>query len=141
MIVLDLSCAAGHRFEAWFRSAEEFSSQSGQGLVECPACGSMEVRRLPSAVHVAAPARPAEAPAAAMPPPSPAALARALVNLLAAGSEDVGRSFAEEARRIHYHEAPERAIRGQATEEERAALQDEGIEVMVLPQIEPGDLN
>jgi hypothetical protein len=140
MIVLDLSCAAGHRFEAWFRSAGEFSSQAGQGLVACPVCGTIEVRRLPSAVHVAAPVRPATAPAT-MTPPSPAALARALVNLLAACSEDVGRDFAEEARRIHYREAPERTIRGQATEEEREALQDEGIEVVVLPRIEPGDLN
>jgi hypothetical protein len=48
-------------------------------------------------------------------------------------SDDVGDRFAEEARRIHYGEADERAIRGQATPDEARALEEEGIEVMPLP--------
>ena len=50
-----------------------------------------------------------------------------------ANTEDVGERFADEARRIHYGEAAERGIRGQATPDEREALRDEGIEVMPLP--------
>jgi hypothetical protein len=50
-------------------------------------------------------------------------------------SEDVGNSFAEEARRIHYKESPERSIRGQTTLDEAEALRDEGIEVMPMPLI------
>ncbi len=50
-----------------------------------------------------------------------------------AHTEDVGEKFADEARRIHYGEAAERGIRGQATPDEREALRDEGIEVMPLP--------
>ena len=38
---------------------------------------------------------------------------------------DVGPRFAEEARRIHYGEAEERAIRGQATSDEAESLRDE----------------
>jgi hypothetical protein len=37
--------------------------------------------------------------------------------------------FAEEARKIHYLEAPERSIRGEASAEEYEALREEGIEV------------
>jgi len=48
-------------------------------------------------------------------------------------TEDVGGRFATEARRIHYGETPNRGIRGQATAEERAALQDEGIETVTVP--------
>ena len=48
-------------------------------------------------------------------------------------TEDVGDHFPEEARRIHYGESEHRGIRGQATPDERAALADEGIEVMALP--------
>jgi hypothetical protein len=48
-------------------------------------------------------------------------------------TEDVGDGFAEEARRIHYNEAPERSIRGTATAEQTAELADEGIAVMALP--------
>ena len=56
-------------------------------------------------------------------------LARHLVD----NTEDVGTNFAEEARRIHYQEAPERGIRGVADAEERAALEDEGIDVFTFP--------
>ena len=48
-------------------------------------------------------------------------------------TEDVGERFPEEARRIHYGEAAERGIRGEATPEERRALHEEGIEVMAIP--------
>ena len=50
-------------------------------------------------------------------------------------SEDVGGSFAEEARKIHYKESPERSIRGQTTLDEAEALRDEGIEVMAMPML------
>jgi hypothetical protein len=48
--------------------------------------------------------------------------------------ENVGRAFAEEARKIHYEEAP-RGIRGQATPEEAESLRDEGIDFLSLPGI------
>ncbi|MFX8246747.1 DUF1178 family protein, partial [Acinetobacter baumannii] len=55
------------------------------------------------------------------------------VRKLMANTEDVGPRFAEEARRIHYGEAPQRGIRGQATPEEREALSDEGIDTVAIP--------
>ena len=48
-------------------------------------------------------------------------------------TEDVGQQFADEARRMHYGEAPARSIRGQATQREAMEMREEGIEVMVLP--------
>jgi hypothetical protein len=48
-------------------------------------------------------------------------------------TEDVGDRFAEEARRIHYAEAPARGIRGVASREEARELADEGIDVMAVP--------
>lgn len=48
-------------------------------------------------------------------------------------TENVGPRFAEEARRIHAGDADERPIRGTATPEERAALNEDGIDVMALP--------
>ena len=55
------------------------------------------------------------------------------VRHLMANTEDVGERFADEARRIQYGEVPQRGIRGQATPEQREALQDEGIDVVPLP--------
>lgn len=56
-----------------------------------------------------------------------------MVRHVMANSEDVGKQFAEEARKIHYGEAQERNIRGHATREETEALLDEGIDVLALP--------
>jgi hypothetical protein len=49
-----------------------------------------------------------------------------------ANTEDVGSSFASEARKIHYGEADERAIRGQATPDQTMELLEEGIDVMPM---------
>ena len=56
-----------------------------------------------------------------------------VVRHVMANTDDVGERFAEEARRIHYGEAQERGIRGQASPEETEALQEEGISVLPLP--------
>ena len=52
---------------------------------------------------------------------------------LMAQTEDVGTQFASEARKIHYGEAKERGIRGQASRDETLELLDEGINVTPLP--------
>lgn len=137
MKVLDLQCPHGHRFEGWFASAEDFEAQAGKHLVECPICGANEVSRLPSAPRLnlsgASGAQPA---AAANGSPSQqewqARAMRALREVLEK-TENVGDRFAEEARRIHYNEAPARNIRGVTTPEDAKALVEEGIDVMPLP--------
>ena len=111
-------------------------------MVSCPQCESHNVRRVPSAVAIGG-NPPEKAPTASTPsstamlPAGPQAMAlyRQLVGTLINSCEDVGSSFAEEARKIHYAEAPERAIRGHATHEEYEALADEGIAVMRLPDV------
>jgi hypothetical protein len=144
MIIFDLACQNGHCFEGWFRSREDFDSQLAASLVACPQCGSPEIRRVPSAVHLARPG-PGSAPAAEVPIPGRRADAfavfRQLTEMLLANCEDVGARFAEEARKIHYVEAPERSIRGEASAAEYEALREEGIEVFRWPHLKPGDLH
>ena len=55
------------------------------------------------------------------------------VRHLMAHTEDVGPRFATEARRMHYGETQTRAIRGQASPQEREALLEEGIETVAIP--------
>jgi len=55
-------------------------------------------------------------------------------------TDDVGSTFANEARKIHYGEAESRGIRGQSTAEETRALIEEGIEILPLPRL-PEDSN
>jgi len=131
--VFDLCCDAGHLFEGWFASQEEFDAQSQADKIDCPLCGSVLVRRRPSAsrLNLGASAQPA---AAAVPAGSQlqTAFVRAALQAIA-NTEDVGERFAEEARRIHYKEVPERGIRGVATRAEAQALEDEGVRIMALP--------
>lgn len=136
MKVLDLRCANGHRFEGWFASDDDFMSQNGRGLVECPVCADKVVTRMPSAPRLNLSSAREAPPQATAQPAQPADLQAAWMNAVRqvlASTEDVGDRFVEEARRIHYGEAPNRGIRGQASAEDRAALHDEGIEVVAIP--------
>ncbi|MDR5743198.1 DUF1178 family protein [Caballeronia sp. LZ029] len=139
MKVLDLKCSHEHRFEGWFASTEEFESQLSRKLVACPVCSATDVSRMPSAPRLnLSSARGEAAPQAtqAQAAPESAALqARALkfMRELIEKTENVGDRFAEEARRIHYNEAPARNIRGVTTPEDAHALLEEGIDVMPLP--------
>ena len=137
MKIFDLQCAAGHRFEGWFASAEEFATQRDNGLVGCPACGDHEVERIPSAtrfnVGAPAPLPPAGTEQGRQEQPSARELYLRVIEEILTKAEDVGTQFPDEARRIHYEEAPARMIRGQATQEEHDALLEEGIPVARLP--------
>ncbi len=155
MIVFDLLCSVGHRFEGWFGSADDFASQRDRGLLSCPSCGSADVRRIPSAARVNLGAQPPKPPQPADPQQpaktpdmegkDPFAIAQMLysrmLDELFTKTEDVGRKFPEEARKIFYDEAPARPIRGQATQDEHDALVEEGIPVARLPLPRGEDLN
>ena len=64
-----------------------------------------------------------------------------VLSSIIASTEDVGTGFADEARRIHYLESPERPIRGEASFEEFESLRDEGIEVMMLPTLKKEEVH
>lgn len=137
MKVFDLHCPLDHVFEGWFASEEDFRSQLDRGLVECPMCGSKELRKGLSAPRLNLGAQ----PAAAAPAPVPDETDRRKLHALqaawlevsrkiAAKTEDVGERFAEEALRMHKGEEPERPIRGQATPQQAMELLEEGVPVM-----------
>lgn len=138
MKVLNLRCANGHGFEGWFASDDEFMDQNGRALIECPLCADKVISRMPAAPRLnlsGARETPPQVPNNDGKPPAAdlQALWLATVRHMMANTEDVGRRFAEEARRIHYGETAQRGIRGQASPEEREALKDEGIETLALP--------
>lgn len=152
MKVYNLACALNHCFEGWFSSEEDFLTQQAEGHLCCPICDNAEVQRLPSAPHIGGKATPdpiERSPATAEPAQTialsnadhgqlekqiQATFMKAMRDLVHK-SEDVGSSFAEEARKIHYKESPERSIRGQTSADEVSALREEGIDVLALPEI------
>jgi hypothetical protein len=157
MILYKLQCKKGHEFEAWFASSDVFDRQKEKGQLACPSCGTKSVSKALMAPNVAPRSRRRAAPERQQQAGSPAGspkpetqrvaahseLVTALRKLRAeieAKSEYVGPRFSEEARKIHYEEAPARGIHGEATAEEAKALREEGIEFYPLP-ILPEDQN
>ena len=163
MIVFDLSCDKGHRFEGWFKSSEDFSTQCTSGMLMCPSCGSADVGKAPMApavgkksnqqANTAQPARgdlPQEVPANPVSnAPMPPEVEKALVKLAEAqakalkNSKWVGKNFAEQSRKMHYGEASHEVIHGEASPQEAQDLLDEGVPVAPLPfpVAPPEDLN
>lgn len=134
MKVLNLQCRHGHGFEGWFESVAAFEDQLGRGLLSCPLCEDTHVMRLPSAPRLnLSAARREDQPDAGAVEQRVRALWQQAVEHVLKNTEDVGEQFADEVRRIHYGEAEQRGIRGQATVDEVQALRDEEIEVFSLP--------
>ncbi len=165
MKVYNLSCPLDHRFEGWFASEEDCLAQQDKGMLACPICDSTEINRMPSAPHIAKSgsaktsnqlSESTELTVSHVNTDSgslsgevvaltgndhthleaqvQAAFLKGMRELMGR-SEDVGSSFAEEARKIHYKESAERSIRGQTTLDEAEALRDEGIEVLAMPML------
>lgn len=149
MIVFELICPEHHRFEGWFASSDDFESQKAGGLLTCPSCGKSEINKLPTAkIAKSDPASTdndsRKTPNAGSSVTTPSAMPTAeqlhkVIDYFLANSENVGKDFANEARRIHREEAPARNIRGVASREETEELIDEGVPIMPLPVPPQGD--
>jgi hypothetical protein len=130
MIVYQLACPQGHRFEGWFASADACDEQADSGALQCPTCASADIRKMPSAPHVHTTASAGQQKGDA---DTRREAIDSLRTLVLASTEDVGRKFAEIARRIHYKEEAARNIRGQVTAEEAEELREEGVDTLTLP--------
>ena len=154
MIRYRLKCEKRHEFEAWFADSAAYDRQAKRREISCPRCGNTRVEKALMAPSVARRSRRRRAPkpaeqAAGQEQPETHRLAahgelatamRKLRTEIETKSEYVGPRFSEEARKIHYDEAPARGIYGEATREEAQALAEEGIEFFPLPPL-PEDHN
>ncbi|HEY4987292.1 MAG TPA: DUF1178 family protein [Bradyrhizobium sp.] len=159
MIRYALHCDHDHAFESWFQSSSAYDSQVKRKLVSCPICGSDKVEKAIMAPRIvarkgregaAASPAPIE-PADILPPSNSTPLVMAQERELRAklkelrdhivkNADNVGESFPNEARKMHYGEIEHRPIYGEASPDEARALIDEGVEVSPLPVL-PEDRN
>jgi hypothetical protein len=157
MIRYALRCDHDHAFESWFQSSSAYESQVKRKLVSCPTCGSMKVEKAIMAPRIvgkkgresASPTsnEPLEIPPQASSTPLVMAQERELRAKLkelrdhiVKNADNVGESFPNEARKMHYGEIEHRPIYGEASPDEARALIDEGVEVSPLPVL-PEDRN
>ncbi len=146
MIKFTLACEAGHDFEGWFGSSDEFADQSARDLVSCPYCGSVKVEKAlmaPSVTTTKTKDKIKQKVAVATVGNAQRAMYAEMKEMrdkIIANSENVGERFPEEARKIHYGEAEERGIYGDASLKDVKELVDEGVEIAPLPVL-PDDAN
>ena len=158
MIRYALRCEGDHTFESWFQDSAAFDTQVKRKLVSCPVCNSVKVEKAIMAPRIASKkgretAPPPPAPAAASPvtetAPTPLLMAqerelrakiKELRDHIVKNADNVGESFPNEARKMHYGEIEHRPIYGDASPDEARALIDEGVEVSPLPVL-PDDRN
>jgi len=136
MIKYRLSCSQEHEFDGWFSGSDAFDAQVTAGDVACPVCGRVDVRKALMAPSVVTSRKSSKGNT---PPNTPEAAEQVQMFMskvrahVETNFDYVGDKFADEARRIHYGEADEREIYGEATLDEAKDLAEEGVSVAALP--------
>ena len=146
MIKFTLACEAGHDFEGWFGSSDDYEAQIKRDLVSCPYCGTLKVEKalmapsvstsrtkekIQDKINVATVNKSRQAMFAEL---------KEMRDKITANAENVGERFPEEARKIHYGESDERGIYGEASSEDVKDLVEEGVKIAPLPVL-PDDKN
>ena len=138
MIVFNLKCDRSHEFEGWFASSATFEDQAAAGLLACPTCASTKVEKAPMAPAVSG------AKKSVLNDGEHKKLRQFVAGMkkyVKENADYVGKAFPEEARKIHYGEAEERHIYGEASLEEAKALVEEGVDIAALPPDLDEDVN
>lgn len=132
VIIYDLKCRDGHKFEGWFKDRGAFEEQKAQKLIACPVCGNTEAALIPSTVAILGRDN-RSAAVKTKTGPSPQKVLREFHEYIRKNFDNVGDKFAEVALRIHHGEEDGRNIRGTTTGSEEETLREEGIQFIKIP--------
>ena len=136
MILFDLKCENDHKFEAWFPSSSNYEEQLKKKMIECPYCNSKKINKSLMAPNLNVKSRSKKNSIEKKNDLAQINLEKEIKkfkNLVKKNTENVGKNFAEEARKIYYGEKKARPIRGESTEKESQDLAEEGIPFSKLP--------
>ena len=130
MIVFNLCCSdCDFAFEGWFENTKDYDKQIKQGLVSCPSCNSIQIKKGLMAPNVAKKSNSKTSKINK----SIASNVKKLKKIIEKEFDYVGDKFTEEAKKIKYGEVKERPIYGEASIEQTKELIDEDIDLMPLP--------
>jgi hypothetical protein len=134
MISFDFECIHQHRFEGSFKERFSYESQLEAGMIQCPVCGSGDIKRLYSGCSIQA--RTSAKNALEKKHPSLFEAIHQLNDHVRNNFENVGNDFADTARAIYYGMEERRSIYGNSSPEEIRGLIDDGIEIFPIPNVE-----
>jgi hypothetical protein len=132
MIVFDLKCLQGHKFEGWFDDGESYENQKAGGLLTCPVCNDADISKIPTAFSIKG-SHPEKLPDLTR--KEIARFEKTLAAFIENNFDNVGSRFATEALKIHYGVTEPRNIRGTSTQEEEKTLKEEGITFIKIPVV------
>jgi hypothetical protein len=133
VIIFDLKCEKGHKFEGWFKDRAALEEQQTRKLISCPICGSAETVMVPSSITIVGkngkiPEKKSEVDI------SPMKYLQAIHQHIEEHFENVGERFTEVALKIHYGDEDQRNIRGTTTLAEEETLKKEGVPFIKIPE-------
>jgi hypothetical protein len=131
VIIYDLKCEKGHKFEGWFKDRSAFENQKSKRLITCPVCGNSDVEMIPSTLSIMA----RDTKAINKENVEELSMPRAIKlfhEYLNKNFDDVGKNFADIALKMHHGEE-KRNIKGTTTESEEDILREEGVHFFKIP--------
>ena len=153
----NLRCNLDHDFEGWFPNKDELLKQIGKGLVECPYCGTINVKKTLSSPNISTKNNKKLTDTTKNLNPSSSKVQDANDNFESKNTvfnnyqlrkiyknlqktiekefTNVGSNFANEARKIHYGEKKPKNIYGKCSESERVDLEKEGVDFASIPWV------
>lgn len=138
MIVFDLECDCGYRFEGWFQDRQDFDNQQTASFLICPECGGRDIRKILSPIRAQSSGSALDKGLQVKDGKSEllsdaAEVLETLQEFVEKNFEDVGTELATESLKIHYGVSEPRNIRGVTTELEEKKLKEEGISLLKIP--------
>ena len=131
MIVYELKCRDGHRFEGWFKDRNAFEEQRAQKEIECPVCGSTDISMVLSPVAIKGKENQSFSEKGRNGRDALKTI-RKIREYFSNNFEEVGDKFSEVALRIQKGEEEPRNIKGVATEREEEMLREEGVQYIKI---------
>jgi hypothetical protein len=132
VIIYDLKCEKGHKFEGWFKDRSAFENQKSKRLITCPVCGNSDVEMIPSTMSIMA----RDTKAINRENVEELSMPRAIKlfhEYLNKNFDDVGKKFTDIALKMHHGEEEKRNIKGTTTESEEDILREEGVHFFKIP--------
>jgi len=132
MILFDLQCEKGHKFECWFASSANYEEQLKNKLIICPYCNSTKIQKSLMAPNINT-KNSKKTNKQKLAQNGLENQIKKFKKYIEKNTDNVGKNFAEEARKIYYGETQSRPIRGESTEKEAQELIEEGVPFSQLP--------